>query len=228
MTNDIARARGRRSIAKAIQNGSSRSSYNDIRAKYPSNRVITESYLRLELPAQNSNVLSFKILENEGNAALSEKRLNIADDFVVTHVGFVNFSTDTTDGNAGLFLPEAFPNLVTLAGVDDASFLNTVYNGFMSIRKNSQVYFDAIEMSNFLKVGQAQRAASQGTGSTVYSASEWNANTPYKAIVPLLTLSGKEKTDLTITRPSSVSYVGLSCRVAVLLRGFLVQGATSK
>jgi len=207
-----------------ITSESARAALNYAREQFPG-RVVTESYLRLELPASTSNVLQFKVLENEGSAAPSEKRLNVADNFVVTHVGFYNFPTANIASNAASVMPLTYVNDGAYGGANDDDFMKALYNGFMTIRKNSTVFFDAIEMMNFVCAGTAQI----GNPTNDWQSDAWNGENGYKKIQPYMIFSGTAKNDVTITVPNQgVTLTTLAARVAVVFRGFLVQGATTK
>lgn len=209
-----------------IKSNSPRDIYNYLRKMFPNRNVVSESYLRLEKLGTTANVLSFDVLDNEGNPRPTERRLSVADDFVATHVGlaFIGSAENQTEYGEKPLL--SYPNSNTMLGADDVLFANQVYNGYLAMRKNSVVIFDSIDTSQFRFVGTAQQGVDSATGSA-YVDSSWNRGTPYAPLTPGLILSGDAKNQIQLQIPPGGNPLEIFTTVVVLFRGFLIQGATT-
>jgi len=213
-----ARQKGR---LRAIESNSARDVYNWLRKLYPNQNVVSESYLRLEKPAAATSTISFDVLSNEGNQSTTERRINIADDFVATHVGLAFIGAATADTEYGQYPLLGYPSTVNTNGADDPEIMNRIYNGYLSMRKDSIVVFDSIDINQFKYVGDSQ----QGVASA--EASSWNRHVPMAPITPGLIMSGQAKQKLELSIPVDGALADIQVRIALLFRGFLVQGGAS-
>lgn len=204
-----------------------RSTYNSIQAKNP-DVIITPGYLRLEKSLGTENEISFDVLMNQGAMTVNEKRLDLSDAFTITHVGFAIYKI-ASGGAVQTAQLDSFPNPLVYTGASEAANLQALYNGALSIRVDSTVYVDSLDMYRFYRVGQAQELVDLGGGTGanatgVYQASQWDSEEyVFGRITPTITLSGASKNRLVLTLPDSTDLSGTSStNYAVLyLRGFL-------
>jgi hypothetical protein len=220
---------------RGIQSNTDRAAFNYIKS-LPGyrNAVITEGYLRSEQSFQATKELTFPILENAGTQSATERRLNISDDFLVTHVGvgIIPAVTTTGGGDPAILNLETYPNPVSLGagGADDLNYARAFYNGSMSIRKDSTVYFEALDLHRFMRVGAAQEGLNVSTAASnnAYGASSWGPNSGYMATTPFILFEGTSKNTVKIDIPIISTGTDFEAFAVVLFRGLLIQqGRTS-
>ena len=188
--------------------------------------VTTQSYLRLEQPLGTQGNIQFEVLINQGQQTANERRLAITDAFTVTSLSVVIYKK-ASGGNISAAKLDTFPNPLTYVGAGEANALQAIYNGYLTVRVNSVIYIDSLDIYRFYRAGVAQRGVETTTTPSVYLASEWSkGDYPFYSLTPGIRLSGATKNDLNITLPESVAMAGTagSTNYAVLyLRGFLEQ-----
>ena len=212
--------RGRK-VAPVTNN---RAVYNSIRQP---GVISTPSYLRLEKTLGTQSNLAFNVLQNEGSANVTEKRLSISDTFTVTGIGiFLGYHTASDDVSEMAL--HTYPNS-TAFGSGKVDELQTYYNGFLSIRINQTVFLDSWDTQRHYAVGTAQEGLVLTGGQTnAYFKSEWQGgNYGFQAVTPTLTLSGAAKNDVQLTFPASKDMTPTSGTgyAVIIFRGFLNQNA---
>ena len=217
-----------------------RAIYNDLRYNtYAGQRdvIITDSYLRFETVLGTSTSLSFNTLVNQGAQTVTEHRLNMPDRFCVTDMGFfirkVAAATPTDPQIASAQL-DTFPNALTYTGAGEAAALNALYNSYLTVRIDSVVYYDSLDLLRFYRVPTSQQNVSyvvaSPAGNTI-QADGWDTmNYGFAPIDPTFSLDGKAKNDISVTLPTSIAMAGTSSvNYAVLIvRGFLLQNASGR
>lgn len=193
--------------------------------------ITTQGYLRLEKSLQGTfNTIQFDVLTNQGTIGVTEQRLGLTDTFTITSLAVFLYkagaSTAATAAEKAAAKLRSWNNPLVFTGVGEAANLQAIYNGYLSIKVNSTVFVQSLDMMNFYRVGQAQ----QGVGPAVITqADEWSdIQNGFKHIVPTITLNGAAKNDIIINLPTSTTTSGTTSEnVAVLYaRGFLSQNAS--
>jgi len=192
--------------------------------------ISTQSYLRLEQVLGTQGNINFSVLVNDGAANVNERRLSITDAFTITSLAVVIYK-QASGGNLSAAQLDTFPNPLIYSGANEAANLQAIYNGYLSVRVNSVVYIDSLDVYRFYRVGTAQEGVivSQTTTPTTspYVASEFSkGDYPFYSLTPSIRLSGATKNELSLTLPESVAMggtAGTTNRVVLYLRGFLEQ-----
>lgn len=193
-----------------VQSQSLRSSFNMVLARYKKikkgNIRLTQSELVLQVPISTTQAFyRFPVLENEGqtNAIPEEIRLNINDEFIVTHLGFYLGAAlrgeDVKEQNEYLTSP---PMELTFRMAN----LLPAYKGFLKIDVNNVNYIDKWHLKKHQRYNRTQfsnfvPAPGQPMG-TAPSISYDEAG--IFAVEPHILLSGAKKNDITITLPEAI------------------------
>lgn len=217
-----------------------RAIYNDLRYNtYAGQRdvIITDSYLRFETTLGTSTSLSFNTLVNQGAQTVTEHRLNMPDRFCVTDMGFFIrkvAAATPTDGQIASAQLDTFPNPLTYTGAGEAAALNALYNSYLTVRIDSVVYYDSLDLLRFYRVPTSQQNVSyvvaSPAGNTI-QADGWDTmNYGFAPIDPTFSLDGKAKNDITVTLPTSIAMAGTSSvnSAVLIVRGFLLQNASGR
>lgn len=214
---------------------SERAIYNKIyaqaRKKYPQAKPM-KSYLRLEKSIQGTfTQVSFDVLVNQGTPGVTERRLQITDKFVITHMAIMIYkagaTTSATDPEKAAAKLRSWNNPIVFSGAGEAAALQGIYNGYTEIKVDQTVYAPYIDNQLFYRVPTSQ----QGVGPTVIiQADEYSdVNYPFAEIVPTITLSGASNNQITVNLPVSSTLSGTSSQnfLVCYMRGLLVPN-TSK
>jgi len=188
--------------------------------------VTTQSYLRLEQVLGTQGNVNFDVLLNQGQANANEKRLAITDSFTVTSMAVMIYK-QAAAGKISAAQLDTFPNPLIYAGANEASALQALYNGYLTVRVNSTIFIDSFDVYRFYRVGVAQQGVETTTTPSVYVANSFDrGDYPFYSLTPGIRLSGATKNDLSLTLPESVAMAGTAGttnRVVLYLRGFLEQ-----
>lgn len=188
--------------------------------------VITQSYLRLEQTLGTQGSVTFNVLVNQGAQNANEKRLNITDAFSITSLAMLIYKVPNGSAISSGVL-DTFPNPLTYSAAGEADALQALYNGYATVRVNSTIFIDSLDLYRFYRAGVAQRGLDVSAGANpAYVASSWErGDYPFYQLTPGIRLSGATKNELTITLPESVNMAGTlsTNRVVLYLRGFLEQ-----
>lgn len=217
-----------------------RAIYNDLRDRVyrgQNDVIITDSYLRFETVLGTSTSLSFNTLVNQGAQTVTEHRLNMPDRFCVTDMGFFIrkvAAATPTDAQIASAQLDTFPNPLTYTGAGEAAALNALYNSYVTVRIDSVVYYDSLDLLRFYRVPTSQQNVSYVVASPAgnsIQADGWDTmNYGFAPIDPTFSLDGKAKNDISVTLPTSIAMAGTSSvNYAVLIvRGFLLQNASGR
>lgn len=188
--------------------------------------VTTQSYLRLEQVLGSQSSINFPVLVNDGAANKNEKRLAITDAFTITSLAVAIYK-QAAGGNISAGVLDTFPNPLTYTGAGEAAALQAIYNGYLSMRINSVVFIDSLDVYRFYRAGTAQRGVETTTTPSTYVASEYNrGDYPFYSLTPGIRLSGATKNELSLTLPEPAAMAGGGGTVnycVLYLRGFLEQ-----
>lgn len=218
--------------AAKIRRNNLRSAWDYLQKKYAGQKkVITESYLRTEVGlATTSTLLDFKILENEPTASgnplrVTEKRLNVSDNFLVTKMGFFHYvEAEPGVDDPGVQPLRTYPNSIAYAAAADVNKLQTIYNGTLEIRVNSTVYFDSYDMMSFYRAPTSQQGVDVSTGANPDILSDgWDSpNYGLASITPYIEFGGTQKNVVKVNAATTGSYQAKAVGV-MIFKGLLIQ-----
>ena len=227
---------------KRIQVDSPRAALNYIKdvqdGKHPNapkinpNAVVSEGFLRLEQNLSTRDSYSFNVLENQGEKFVTERRLKVSDQFLVTHLGLFVIS-DTLDLNPPprrAVAPLQTYNSIPLRAALGLSSAEVVWNSLLEIRVDETVYFDGYDTSRFKRAGTAQEGLEVSTGATnpEYVADEWSdANYGMAKLTPFIFLAGRANNKINLQMPSVVAFTTARAAVVLVARGMQIQNAYS-
>ena len=216
--------------------------FNEKAALYASQGVITTpGYLRLEALAPYNTATSsikFSTLDTSGTQTCTERRLKLNDTFTITDISFYLGAGANTANGAPTAAEYSIQTLNTFANPKIASFagnassLEALYNGFISLRVDTTTFLDSIPMKQFYRVATSQ----QGVGSSVTSntpiqANEWPLSMYGRnELLPTIELNGQSNIEWTITLPNATNLSptsGQFTNMVLILQGFLNQGAST-
>lgn len=204
--------------------------------------ITTPGYLRLEISLTGAtNIVRFQVRDAQGGSQhVTERRLKVSDSFTVLggsfyigKAGVTGPATVPTDAQFAAMSLHTFPNPQVFTGGTAAANLQSIYNGYLSVRVDSTVFIDSMPMLNFYRVATSQL----GVGSTaannlpvqadewplsMYGRNEWQ---------PTLELNGLANTEIDINLPTSVALnagaATYQTNAVLYLSGFLNQGGAS-
>ena len=218
-----------------------RALYNELLSVYPKknypNRIITDSYLRLEQSIQGTvSTVSFNMLTNQGTGQqaqnVTENRLQITDRFVAASVAILimkaGSSTSASQSEISVAKPHTFPNGYVFTGANEAENLQALYNSQMRITVDSTVYIQSLDVQRFYRVPTSQQnvaVSTAGSGNLINSDGWDSSSYPFSALTPTITFSGIGKNEIVITLPNSTNLGGTSSQNFAIcwIRGYLIQ-----
>lgn len=217
--------------------------FNEKAQQYAGKGVITTpGYLRLETLLQQGatstslSTISFNTLDTSGAKQPTERRLKLSDSFTITGISFY------LGGGAGVIgaptaveqaseLLHTFPNFNVTAIGANATVLEALYNGFLSLRVDTTTFLDSIPMRQFYRVGDVQQNTATATGSNANNKSSWCTSMYGRnELLPTLELNGQANIEFSITLPATIPYtqpLGTFLNAVIILDGFLNQGAAT-
>ena len=193
--------------------------------------ITTQSYLRLEKKITTQSSVIFDVLNNQGSQTVTEKRLAITDAFQISALSIFFYTHDTAVSNsqekARLY---SWPNPFVFSGAGQSPAMQAFYNGFLSIRVNSTVFLDSLDIYRFYRAGVAQTGLETTTTPSQYQADSWDGGDyGFYSMTPSIELSGATKNEISISLPSNVTVPPATATsatyVVCYLRGFLQQNA---
>jgi hypothetical protein len=215
--------------------------FNEKAQQYARQGVITTpGFLRLEslAPTTATSVFNFNTLDTSGVKTSTERRLKLADTFTITDISFYLGTMTCAVANA----PDAseyakqelntWPNPQVTAIGTRSDELESIYNGYLSLRIDTTTFIDSIPMRQFYRVGTSQKGVLGGTGGTAVQANEWPLSMYGKTeLLPTIELNGQANIEWSInlptaqicSAPATTSFVNM----VLVLQGFLNQGAAT-
>lgn len=200
--------------------------------------TVTQSYLRLERNLQTAGTttqIKFDVLSTDstyGTPATIEQRLETTDVFVATAISIgiykAGSSTTASSDDRTKARIEYSPNPGTFSGSGEADNLMSLYNGYLRLLVNRKVYFDALDVYRFYRVGDIQAGLITSTGGvTTQRSNQPEANYGMVGLNPTLSIGGQSQNDFSINMPSALSLIGTTSTNFIVLyfRGYQVQGA---
>ena len=212
--------------------------FNEKAQQYARQGVITTpGYLRLEITPGNAatSAINFNCLDTSGVKTATERRLKLADTFTITDISFyIGY------GSATSYAPTAaqyanqrlatYPNpgLAAFSGVTDN--LETIYNGFLSLRIDTTTFLDSVPMRQFYRVGTSQQVTA-GTNQNGIGRDEWPlAMYGRNELLPTIELNGQANIEFSLNLPNATNIQAASTyytNMVLILTGFLNQGAAT-
>lgn len=180
--------------------------------------------------------VTFPILATQPNNVNTiwnmEKRLNISDSFIVLSIGVYLGQSPTTLTAVPTAVQNAQTQLYTYRNPSlFAAAVDSVYNGYLSIKIGNVNWFPAISLRKFYRVPQAQQVAA-ATNQNGIGKDEWETDYGLMKLTPTLTLNGNGNNDFTVTLPDgATSLAGASGSynsLVLYLDGIILPNAAGK
>lgn len=217
--------------------------FNEKAQQYAGQGVITTpGYLRLETLLQTGatatslSTIAFNTLDTSGVKQPTERRLKLSDTFTVTGISFYlgggagTIGAPTATEQASELL-HTFPNQQVTAIGANATILEALYNGFLSLRVDTTTFLDSLPMRAFYRVGDSQQGTLLATGGTATNKSGWYSSMYGRnELLPTIELNGQANIEWSITLPTTVAYTQPAAtflNAVIVLDGFLNQGAAT-
>jgi hypothetical protein len=204
--------------------------------------ITTPGYLRLESLAPYGTAtssISFNTLDTSGVKTCTERRLKLNDSFTITDISFYLGAGTTAVNGAPTAAEYSVQTLNTFPNPNVASFANnfdeleSLYNGFLSLRIDTTTFLDSIPMKQFYRVATSQQGVGSATAAIAVQANEWPLSMYGRTeLLPTIELNGQSNIEFSITLPnatilSPTSSTGKFTNMVLILQGFLNQGAAT-
>ena len=212
----------------------SRAQYANLRRRFARASqpvIITQSYLRSESILGTQSQINFPVLVNQNVVSINEKRLALPDVFVITSMAISIYKVATgAPVSSGIL--RTYPNTAIFSGANEARNLQSLYNGFLTIRVNQTVWIDSLDVQRFYRVPVSQEgvAVSTAASNNVIQRDGYdNGDFPWYSTTPGIELSGATKNDISVTLPESIALGGTSSTnyAVFYARGFLCQNGAN-
>jgi len=190
-----------------------RINFSLIKAKYDkigkSNVRLTQSslFITKDIDPTKSNY-DFDVLENQTQTLQPDEiRLNINDEFIVTHLGVYLYGTWTAANSAGDKIGSGNQLLTaTPLNLDGATIVSkNLYSGQLKIAVNNIVYLEKWDTRKHEVVSRTQFASQLAATNVATMANNNFEDDAMIAFEPMLTLSGAKKNDISIRLPQSIA-----------------------
>jgi hypothetical protein len=216
--------------------------FNEKAALYASQGVITTpGYLRLETLAPYNvatSQITFNTLDTSGTKTCTERRLKLNDTFTITDISFYLGAGTTGAGGATPTAAQySVQSLHTFPNPNIASFatnfdeLESLYNGFISLRVDTTTFLDSIPMKQFYRVSTSQKGVGSATAAIAVQADEWPLSMYGRTeLLPTIELNGQSNIEWSITLPNATNLSPTDTKftnMVLILQGFLNQGAST-
>lgn len=215
--------------------------FNEKAALYASQGVITTpGYLRLETLAPYNTATSqitFNTLDTSGTKTCTERRLKLNDTFTITDISFYLGAGANSTNGAPTAAEYSVQTLNTFPNPNVASFatnfdeLESLYNGFISLRVDTTTFLDSIPMKQFYRVATSQQGVGSATAAIAVQANEWPLSMYGRTeLLPTIELNGQSNIEWSITLPNATNLsptTGRFTNMVLILQGFLNQGAST-
>jgi hypothetical protein len=167
---------------------------------------LTQSNLMLIRPINpNSTTYNFPVVENEVVGLLPEEiRLNINDEFIMTHLG-VYLRGTLNNGEGGLIAP-IMHTYAPIQQNRDFAKSEGLYDGYMKLSVNNITYIDKYGLrkhENRPVSPQWNNQIAVGLNGSTEAAAKFSDDGVYE-ISPMVTFSGAKKNELQIILPKAI------------------------
>jgi hypothetical protein len=194
---------------------------------------ISQSYLALEKTLGTQNDIVFNVLENAGSPSVTERRLALSDEFIITHAAVLVSkigSATPTDAQRAIAKMYSWVNPSVFDGTNDAN-IQALFNGEFSLTVSDFNFLPAMSMRDFLRVPETQAGTFTGVeadGTTDTSQAGDSRTNGLFGYYPtdLIKITGQDKIVPKITLPASVNMAEDSetNTVHLLFKGYLITG----
>lgn len=226
-------------IQPAGAGGNKRAMYNFLKASYPPDVIISESYLRADVLLGTANTYTFPVLsqdaKNVANLPSTTKSLDQNDTFEVVDFCLMIWTIANTGTipNAATRRLYTYPNATVFAGAGEADALDGLYFGSeLEYKLGTTTIYPALDCLRFYRVPTSQQgvttAAIAGPVQYTIPRDGWpNSMYPWQAPLPALTVSGNSKAKFSLSyEGTSITMSPLAAQnrnnyVTLYLRGFL-------
>lgn len=208
-------------------------------ARNKNNPAPTLGYLRCEQSINRSTgVVKFNLLDNQGTPTSTERRLKLADSFMILQFGlFIGRTTiagtiPTADEYAKQ-VKYTYPEAKVFSAANEAANLMNVYNGYTSLRVGPDTVIDSFPNYKFYRVPEAQQGmqfATTAAGVTQQTGGWSNSDWGYLNLVPSVELQGSQTILLQVDMPSSLNMAAAALSFNNLIfemYGFLTQNGAN-
>lgn len=214
----------------------------------PGNAVLSQSYLRMEVPlAVSATSYKFDVLVNESiNGSINtQQKLNLQDAFVANQIGFfLAVPTSSTDTTFRLLTYAAIGTTASIIGtpptytVAQAVAANSIYQGSMQLTVNQRTVITAWDLYRHLYIPTVQMNSglvttaafvAPGAGATTGHPFDDNVNGAdygFYPAEPNIVIAGNKKNDLTVSMPVGPTAIPTNSRLVCIIRGILAQNVT--
>lgn len=222
-----------------------RAIFSRLEAKFKAEgKIVTPGYIRLENELINGKPkYDFQILRDTNSDSVTEQKLDRNDKFLATHLGLFLIHRGGTIPNSdpeekyepGLEVLQTYPNPTIFS--DKSIFLESIYNGKISIMVGQTKYVEALDTRRFRYVPTAQQlTVTNGASSTPLVVSSiansgQDENSGFINLTPQITFDGALKNNITLEAPIASTFEmqpsqrrnqrQMYCLV-LMMRGFLV------
>jgi hypothetical protein len=199
-----------------------------LRAAYPTNPVIADDQIRMEVYLRSGEG-SYKFsLKETGNSGKTERRLNDQDAFRVMEYGLFLMKESTTVPGIGVL--ETYPNPTSFAAesIFKPEHLEHVYGGHLEIKVGDTLWGTGVPVQGcrVVNTGQQQNATTR---------SETRSGDGFIDATPQYTFKGSENNAIELKVPADVAQKiesdfatsGYKTKLVLILKGFKVTGAGS-
>lgn len=199
------------------------------------NPAPTLGYLRLEQSINKSvQNIKFAVLDNVGTPTATERRLKLADSFMILQFGlFIGRvpmagaapTADEYSKQVKYTYPEA--KVFTKAG--EAANLMNIYNGYTELRVGPDTIIDSFPNYKFYRVPESQQGmqyAATAAGVTIQTGGWSNPDWGFLSLVPSVELQGSQTIFLNVNMPTSIDMsaaAGSFNNLIFEMYGFLTQ-----
>ena len=189
-----------------------------LRDKYKQSNdiLITESYLRSSVQMPNAATavtnFGFQTNNNEVPQLPTDRRIQQSDTFEVYGMVFYMYTLSATTTAYpvttpnviyGSAIPQYFPNpnvfSGTTTGLPEYQAIYSVYNGSLYVKIGAVVYFEALDMSEFLNVGITQQGVAVSSVATtgIAPATSQTPDHLKSGVTPMFMINGSGKNEIT-------------------------------
>lgn len=217
--------------------GGPRSDYDRVKALFASkgvtNAVITPSFLRSEVSGvTTASGFQFNLntqANAQGSLNATERRLQQNDAFCADRIGFFISTYTTAGGVAGHQVLHTFANPYVFTVAAGLLAAKAFYNSYWSVRNNTVVLVDSVDMLSSQVVDTAQQGLAASANATVntYGASAWQQDQAFKRMTPNLVYNGTGTNIVNVVLPGTFDFTLTSITVSIVCiqRGWLAQNA---
>jgi hypothetical protein len=195
----------------------------------PANAVLSQSYLRFEVPLSTSQTTyTFDTLVNENTNPnyVTQNKLNLQDAFVTSAIGFflaVPNSSAVTETAFPLF---SYPNQPNFAAATDVDAY-TIYNGLMQLTVNQRTIITAWDLSRHYYVPQTQQLQPRAAATPFNAIDEIDlSENGFYPAEPNIVMVGSKKNILQVQLQSGLASIQANSRLVCVFRGILAQNVT--